>query len=455
MDQEIWDQLCARLRSYVNPSEFQTWFEPLSMKIEGEQLVLLVPNHFFAQWIQDRYQQVVLEAIRQTTGSPMSLSFETTQDLTPVVHSISSNERNQPISLLNQRYKFNNFVVGPCNELAFAASQAVACEPGKQYNPLFLFGGAGLGKTHLLIAAGNEIIERFPGKRVQYCSSEMFANELIQAVRFDSIAAFRDRYRMVDCLLLDDVHFISGRERTQEEFFHTFNSLFDAGKQIILTSDKMPRDIASLEKRLTSRFEWGLLADMQPPDKETMVAILLKKAAEKGIDLSREVAFMLASQPESNVRVLEGYLNRVVAVSRFQQCEVTPDLVNRIMGPLVGERKVTIDEIIKAVAAHYGVQESDIKGSRKTRDITVPRQVAMYLSRNLTGASFPEIGKAFGNKDHSTVVKGVQKIKRQLGTDHDLAARVRALDWSLRERGKSRDSWLEIGGDKKSGELGG
>ena len=358
----------------------------------------------------------------------------------------SDTEARQPTSILNQRYKFNNFVVGPCNELAFAACQAVASDPGKQYNPLFIFGGAGLGKTHLLIAAGNEIMERFPGRRVHYCSSEIFGNELIQAVRFDSIAAFRERYRMVDCLLLDDVHFISGRERTQEEFFHTFNALFEAGKQIMVTSDKMPRDIASLEKRLCTRFEWGLLADMQPPDKETMVAILLKKASEKGMDLSREVAFMLASQPESNVRVLEGYLNRVVAVSRFQQCEVTADLVNRIMGPLLGERKITVEEVIKAVAAHYGVQEADLKGSRKTREVTVPRQVAMYLARNLTGSSFPEIGKAFGNKDHSTVVKGVQKIKKQLGSDHEMAGRVRALDWSLRERGKNSQPWLSDGG---------
>jgi chromosomal replication initiator protein len=338
-----------------------------------------------------------------------------------------------PPTPLSPAYSFDTFVVGPCNELAHAACLAVAEHPGRLYNPLVIFGAAGLGKTHLLNATGNRLAGRRPGGRLVYCSCEAFTNELIQAVRFDGVAAFREKYRQVDGLLLDDLQFLAGRERTQEEFFHTFNALYEAGKQIILTSDQMPRDIPGLEKRLQTRFEWGLLTDLQPPDEETKVAILQKKAAEQGVDLSRQVCSHLAGQPESNVRVLEGYLTRVIAVSRFQEVEITLDLVERVVRPLVGERRVELEQVLSAVAGHYGLKVGDLKGSKKTREITRPRQVAMYLARRLTSCSFPQIGRALGNKDHSTVVKGVKRLSEEMSADPDLAARVRSLERLLRE----------------------
>jgi chromosomal replication initiator protein len=277
------------------------------------------------------------------------------------------------------------------------------------------------------------MVNENPGAKVHYCSAESFTNELLQAVRFDGIASFQEKYRQVDCLLIDDVQFLAGRERTQEEFFHTFNVLYNAGRQIILSSDKMPKDIPGLEKRLRTRFEWGLMADLQPPDEETKAVILQRKAAERGLELSRKVASFLAHQPESNVRVLEGYLTRVIAISSFQGVEVTLDLVKRVVGPLVSERQVSIEDVLAAVASHFGIKVSDLKGSRKNREVSQPRQVAMYLARRLTRHSFPEIGRAFGGKDHSTVVKGVKKIETILRENPELAERVRLVERSLME----------------------
>jgi len=433
------------LKASLGEQEYQTWFAPARLRLEDEAAVLEVPNRFFAQWIKERYQGVVERALAAACGSashplrlevcPGALPFappvEAASPVTapsPPPPAIST----QP-EPLNPRYTFDSFVVGPCNELAHAACQAVAEQPGRQYNPLFIFGGAGLGKTHLLIAAGNHMRRLNSGISVHYTTCEDFTNELIRAVRFDGIQNFKAKYRQVDCLLLDDIQFIAGRERTQEELFHTFNALFEAGKQIIVTSDKMPREIPSLEKRLRTRFEWGLLADMQPPDPETKVAILQKKAAEKGISLPKRVAFFLARQPETNVRVLEGYLTRLMAVSRFSGQEITEELVKRVLGPMVGERRVEVEEVIRAVAAHFGVKVSDLKGGRKTRDISLPRQVAMFLARQLTSASFPSIGKSLGGKDHSTVVKGVKKIKALIKKDPELRQRILALQRSLQE----------------------
>jgi chromosomal replication initiator protein len=431
---ELWQEVCQRLRSSLPPAEYQTWIEPLGLRLEGEgRVVVEVPNRFYAQWIQERHLGRLTRALAESLGGPPRLSFaEAAAQARPLAAAPAPAPAPAP-NPLSQAYSFDTFVVGPCNELAHAASLAVAEHPGTLYNPLVIFGAAGLGKTHLLNATGNHISGRLPGRRLVYCSSEAFTNELIQAVRFDGVAAFREKYRQVDGLLLDDLQFLAGRERTQEEFFHTFNALYEAGKQIILTSDKMPRDIPGLEKRLQTRFEWGLLTDLQPPDQETKVAILQKKAAEQGVDLSRQVCFYLASQPESNVRVLEGYLTRVVAVSRFQGVEITLELVKRVVSPMVGERQLELEQVVAAVAGHYGVKVADLKGSKKTRDITRPRQVAMYLARRLTAASFPRIGKALGNKDHSTVVKGVKRLGREMASDPDLAERVRSLERLLRE----------------------
>ncbi len=451
----LWAEIIQRLRAGMNAHEFETWFRPLGFRLDEDQAVLLVPNHFYSEWIRERYQESLARAITKAVGPGVGLAFELSdgpvetappdaQTMEPMDMEAAEPE---PVSPLAPRYTFDNFVVGPCNELAHAACQAVSDHPGRQYNPLFIFGAAGLGKTHLLTAVGNHILKRFSGYKVVYCSTEAFTNELLQAVRFDGISTFRDKYRQVDSLLLDDIQFLAGRERTQEEFFHTFNALYETGKQIILTSDKMPRDIPGLEKRLRTRFEWGLLTDLQVPDEETKVAILQAKAAEHGVDLSRQVCFFLAHQPESNVRVLEGYLTRIIAVSNFQGVEVTLDLVRRVVGPMLAERQVSLDDVMGTVARHYGIKVADIKSSRKTRDVTHPRQVAMYLARKLTRASFPEIGRAFGNKDHSTVVKGVKKLDRVLQEDPEEAERVRSLERILREGSISAETRRINGGE--------
>ncbi|MCA1906665.1 MAG: chromosomal replication initiator protein DnaA [Desulfarculus sp.] len=435
----LWREARQRLRASLGQKDFETWLDPVRLRLDENRAVLQVPNRFFASWIRERYWQSVSQALSQSAGTDLELGLEISQmeeverEAAPVLPLRPVAQVNEP-PLLNPLYTFDSFVVGKCNELAFAACKAVADQPGRQYNPLFIFGGPGLGKTHLITAVGNEILKRQPGAVIHYGSAEGLSNELIQAIRFDGLARFQEKYRQVDCLLLDDIHFLAGRERTQEEFFHTFNALYQSGKQIVVTSDKMPKEIPGLEKRLRTRFEWGLLVDLQPPDEETKVAILQKKAAERGLDLAHRVAHFLARQPEANVRVLEGYLTRVIAISSFQQVEVTLDLVQRVVGPLVSERQVSIDDVLSAVAQQYGVKVADLKGSRKTRDVSLPRQVAMYLARRLTRASFPEIGRSFGGKDHSTVVKGVKRIQELLRENPELAEQVRVAERALTER---------------------
>lgn len=435
----LWREARQRLRASLGQKDFETWLDPVKLRLDENRAVLQVPNRFFASWIRERYWHSVSQALSQSAGADLELGLEISQveeadnAAVPTVPLRPVAQFNEP-PVLNPLYTFDSFVVGKCNELAFAACKAVADQPGRQYNPLFIFGGPGLGKTHLITAVGNEVLKRQPGAVIHYGSAEGLSNELIQAIRFDGLARFQEKYRQVDCLLLDDIHFLAGRERTQEEFFHTFNALYQAGKQIVVTSDKMPKEIPGLEKRLRTRFEWGLLVDLQPPDEETKVAILQKKAAERGLDLAHRVAHFLARQPEGNVRVLEGYLTRVIAISSFQQVEVTLELVQRVVGPLVSERQVSIDDVLSAVAQQYGVKVADLKGSRKTRDVSLPRQVAMYLARRLTRASFPEIGRSFGGKDHSTVVKGVKRIQELLRENPELAEQVRVAERALTER---------------------
>ena len=448
---EVWLGASQQLRSLVSSQEYDTWFSPLDLRLEDDaRAVVLVPNRFYAEWIGDRYRSLLEHALSQAAGQSLRLEFEVSlaQEVAPAARPRPLAPVARPLlaATLNPRYTFDTFVVGNCNELARAACLAVAEQPGRQYNPLFIFGGAGLGKTHLLGAVGNQFLLHKPGGLVHYGSAEGFTNELIQAIRFDGIARFQEKYRQVDCLLLDDIQFLAGRDRTQEEFFHTFNALHQSGKQIVVTSDKMPKDIPGLEKRLRTRFEWGLMVDLQPPDEETKIAILQKKALERGLELSRKVAGFLAKQPEGNIRVLEGYLTRIIAISTFQGVEITLDLVKRVVGPLISERQVSIDEVLSTVASQFGLKVSDIKGSRKTREVSQPRQVAMYLARRLTRCSFPEIGRFFGGKDHSTVVKGVKKIEGLLKDHPDLAEKVRSTERLLVEGGVAGAARLKDGG---------
>ena len=316
------------------------------------------------------------------------------------------------------RYTFDRFVVGSSNQFAHAASLAVASQPGNAYNPLFIYGGVGLGKTHLLHAIGNQILSR-GGMQVFYLSAETFIYDLIDSIRYEKMSEFHNRYRSMDVLLLDDVQFMAGKERTQEEFFHTFNALYQSQKQMVVTSDKVPKDIPELEERLRSRFEWGLIADIQPPDMETRVAILNKKAGLESVDLPGDVSLFLASHIHSNVRVLEGSLTKLRAFSELSGQEITIDMCKNVLKDVLGEKKtsITIEEVIKAVCRHYNIRASDLKSPKRSKQIALARQVAMFLCRELTSDSFPEIGSRFGGKDHSTVIHSVNKIEGLLKQD--------------------------------------
>jgi len=431
---DLWLRVSKQLKALIKPQDYHTWIEPLKLEMEPSRVVFLVPNQFFRDWLLEKYQPLLDQVLTSELGRAMPVVFALAPE-GPFFPSEADRPEKAAKSVgnLNPRYNFRTFVVGSCNELAHAACLAVAEQPGKAYNPLFIFGGSGLGKTHLLNAVGNQILEKYPSFRVQYSSTEAFTNDLIQAIRFDGVPRFQEKYRQVDCLLLDDIQFITGRERTQEELFYTFNSLFEEGKQIILTSDQKPRDIPGLEKRLCSRFEWGLLTDLQAPDLETKLAILQKKSVEMGVLLSQEVAFYLAGQPEANVRVLEGYLVRLKAAYQLGNQNLSLEAVQKIVGPLVEPKKVGLDEVFTAVTTHYGITLADLKGPRKNRAVSLPRQVAMYLARRLTRSSYPDIGRALGGKDHSSVVKGVNKIKDLLAADPFLAQTLKNMEKTILE----------------------
>ncbi|MFC2074946.1 chromosomal replication initiator protein DnaA, partial [Bdellovibrionota bacterium] len=331
---------------------------------------------------------------------------------------------------LNPKYNFDTFVVGSSNQFAHAAAYAVAEQPGKAYNPLFIFGGVGLGKTHLLNAIGNHILKKNPAKRIFYVSSEKFMNELINSIRYEKMEQFRKKYRdSIDVLLMDDIQFIAGKERTMEEFFHTFNSLYGSRKQIVVTSDKFPKDIEGLEERLRTRFGWGLIADIQAPEMETRVAILKNKAEIDDIYLPDDVAIFLASNIKSNIRELEGSLIRIGAFSSLTGMEISVDLTKEVLKNIIKdkEREVTIESIQKAVVHFFDIKLADMRGKKKLRVLSVPRQIAMYLCREYTEKSFPDIGKAFGGKDHSTVIHAVNKIERALKEDLTLKQQVDAI----------------------------
>jgi chromosomal replication initiator protein len=338
-------------------------------------------------------------------------------------------QADQGKSKLNPKYTFENFVVGPNNNLAHAAAVAVAESPGKAYNPLFIYGGVGLGKTHLMQAVGHSVAKRFPNLKIEYVSTETFTNELINAIREDRMAEFRERYRSVDLLLVDDIQFIAGKERTQEEFFHTFNALFEAHKQIILSSDRPPKDILTLEARLRSRFEWGLITDIQPPDLETRIAILKMNAEQRGLRIGEDVLEYIARQVTSNIRELEGALMRVVAYASLNGVELTRQVAAKALSDIFAPRDVEVDpqEIVRVVAEHFGLRPEDLVGGGRRKEVVLPRQMAMFLVRELTRASLPEIGQLFGGRDHTTVLYAIQKVQELSESDREVQAILRAL----------------------------
>jgi chromosomal replication initiator protein len=416
MSHSFWSLLQRQLQKQLDPEEFATWFRPLKVGDEDPQrLVLVAPNSRFLHTLEESYRPMVDRAVAGLAGSAFEVLFSLEDGEAPTDEPIATT------SAFNPKYLFANFVEGKGNEFALAAARRVAENPSLSYNPLFVYGGVGLGKTHLLHAIGHELQRSRPQLRILYLPAETFVNELINSIRFDRMPAFRERYRTIDVLMIDDVQFIANKERTQEEFFHTFNTLYTSQKQIILTSDAPPRSIPTLEERLRSRFEWGLIADIQPPDLETKMAILQGKASLEDVQLPKEVAEFIAQQVKSNIRELEGHLNRVIAYASLTAKPFSLALARETLKDILPEegKKPAAAEIIKFVARHYDLKVSEIKSKSNSRQIVIPRQVAMYLCKKLTDLSFPEIGKLFNDKHHSTVMYSCETVQKKRETDSD------------------------------------
>lgn len=434
--QELWDNTLYSLREKLETHQFDHWFKPIVCEAVTEsEIVLKVPDRFFSEWLQDNYLELLRSELRQHASREMDVRFTYTKEGAQKGTGATSRV-SQPESTfrLDPRYTFDSFVVGASNQFAHAACAAVAEDPGQNYNPLFIYGGVGLGKTHLLHAIGNTIRTNNPSARIQYIASEDYINDLITSIRSDRMQEFRAKYRKAcDVLLVDDIQFIAGKDRTQIEFFHTFNSLYAEHKQIVVTSDRFPQEMAGLEERLKSRFQWGLIADVQPPELETRVAILTAKATQEGIELSEDVAMFLGNHVKSNVRELEGCLIRLAAHSRLNRVPIDLSMTRAVLKDLLTDPgpTVTVPQVQKLVANFFNVTVSDLKGPRRHRAIALPRMIAMFLSRRHTPCSFPEIGRRFGNRDHSTVISAVKKIDRLSGSDEHVKRALREIERSL------------------------
>jgi chromosomal replication initiator protein len=434
-----WSQVLTRIEQIVDRTEYDTWLAPTRfLGQKGDTLDVAVPSQRHVDEIRERFGARIRGVLNEISPERVQIHFiidsSVIDDLSPASTSVSVRD-DMPSALFNPRYRFDSFVVGNSNQLAYAASKSISENPSGSFNPLFIYGGAGLGKTHLIQAIGQQMRESRPNSRVAYMSADTFVTELITSIRYDRMAPFRERYRSLDALLLDDIQFIAGKERTQEEFFHTFNALYESQKQIVFTSDRPPKEIPTLEERLRSRFEWGLTADIQPPDLETKVAILRKKAEDKGLDLPQEVALFLAERVRSNVRELEGHLNKIAVFASLAGKAVTIDLTKEALKDVLSkeDKPVSAPEILRVVAAHYGLKASDLKQKSNAQTIAFPRQVAMYLCKELTDLSYPEIGKVFSErssekgKHHSTVMYSVQQIKKKIDNDQQFARTVDSL----------------------------
>src|ERR1051325_4614269 len=431
MDSSIWDQILSRVETKVNRHSFSTWFKPTAFVEDGgRSITVRVPNTLFKDWLTKHYSVVLSEALAEVRRSESSLVFVAEPGaamLPPEVPVPTAADVDDPAQSeqtpagLNPRYTFDTFIVGPSNQFAHAACRAVAEAPSRSYNPLFIYGGVGLGKTHLMHAVGQFVLEHDRTLKLTYISSERFMNEMINAVRYDRILDFRERYRTVDILLVDDIQFVSGKKGTQTEFFHTFNALYDAQKQIVLSSDRPPHESPALEERLRSRFEWGLIADIQPPDVETKVAILKRKAEAEAVPLPDSVAMYIAGRIKSNIRELEGSLIRLIAYASLPGRDISLELTQEVLKNVIDsdDKAVTIDTIQKFVSDYYQLKFGELKSKNNSKSIALPRQIAMYLCKNLTHASLPEIGRSFGGKHHSTVIHSIKKVEEMRKTEAD------------------------------------
>ncbi|HOQ36799.1 MAG TPA: chromosomal replication initiator protein DnaA [Acetivibrio sp.] len=435
---EIWQKTLGLLKNELTEISYNTWIKTIDpLSIDLNTINLAVPADFNKGILESRYKDLIKNAIKQATYKEYEINF--------VVPSLDNMEKikkqsektsgeDTTVSILNPKYTFDTFVIGNSNRFAHAAALAVAEAPGKAYNPLFIYGGVGLGKTHLMHAIGHYILNQNSSQRVLYVSSEKFTNELINAIKDNKNEEFRSKYRNIDVLLIDDIQFIAGKERTEEEFFHTFNALYEANKQIIISSDKSPKEITSLEDRLRSRFEWGLTADMQAPDLETRIAILRKKAQLENLDVPNEIIVFIADKIASNIRELEGALNKVIAYSSLTQNEITLELANEALKDVLSANKtkvlncVTIQEV---VARYFDIRPEDFKSKKRTRDIAYPRQIAMFLCRDLTDMSLPKIGEGFGGRDHTTVIHACEKIQADLESNSETRRAISEIKRNL------------------------
>ena len=436
----LWNQCKEELKNRVNKSNYEIWLDPISLVSVDEKFITIsVPNNYYIDRINKDYlkllEEIVIDIFKKNIGVNLISNGET-GEFAVKDNIIKKEKRERVVSTthitgLNSKYTFDNFIVGNCNQFAHAAAKAVA-ESSITYNPLFIYGDVGLGKTHLMQATGNFILNNSK-KRVLYVTSEIFVNDLITSIQHNKMTSFREKYRSLDVLFVDDVHFIAGKEHSQEEFFHTFNTLFELHKQIILSSDKYPREIPRLVERLKSRFEWGLIADIQPPELETRIAILKRKAEENGIDLPQDVAEFIANRVKSNIRELEGCLSRITAVSSLKGKEISLLLAEDSFRDIfkAREKAISTNDIQRAVAEYFNVRVTDLRSKKRERNISLPRQVAMHLCKELTNLSLEDIGKSFGGKDHSTVIHAQKKIEKICKENNEISTAIKQIKKSL------------------------
>ncbi|MGA9290566.1 MAG: chromosomal replication initiator protein DnaA [Anaerobacillus sp.] len=438
---DLWQQALSEIEKKLSKPSFETWLKSTSAnRMEGDTIIITAPNEFARDWLESRYSSLITETLLELTGSELKAKFIIPQNQSDADLDLEQSMKKKPKanpaqdehpqSVLNSKYTFDTFVIGSGNRFAHAASLAVAEAPAKAYNPLFIYGGVGLGKTHLMHAIGHYVIEHNPNAKVVYLSSEKFTNEFINSIRDNKTVNFRNKYRNVDVLLIDDIQFLAGKEQTQEEFFHTFNALHEESKQIVISSDRPPKEIPTLEDRLRSRFEWGLITDITPPDLETRIAILRKKAKAEGLDIPNEVMLYIANQIDTNIRELEGALIRVVAYSSLINQDMNADLAAEALKNIIPSSKprvITIHDIQTVIGDQFSVKLEDFAAKKRTKSVAFPRQIAMYLSRELTDFSLPKIGEEFGGRDHTTVIHAHEKISKLVDSDQGFQKKLQDI----------------------------
>lgn len=442
---DLWNNVLASIEKKISKPSYDTWLKSTKAhSLQGDMLIITAPNEFARDWLEQRYSPLISGTLTEITGEELAVKFIIPQNKSEDEPSLPNpakkekQEDEQPelsFNMLNQKNTFDTFVIGSGNRFAHAASLAVAEAPAKAYNPLFIYGGVGLGKTHLMHAIGHYVLEHNPSAKVVYLSSEKFTNEFINSIRDNKAIDFRNKYRKVDVLLIDDIQFLAGKESTQEEFFHTFNTLHEENKQIVISSDRPPKEIPTLEDRLRSRFEWGLITDITPPDLETRIAILRKKAKADGLDIPNEAMLYIANQIDSNIRELEGALIRVVAYSSLINKDINADLAAEALKDIIPSSKpkvITIHDIQKVVGEFYSIKLEDFSAKKRTKSIAFPRQIAMYLSRELTDFSLPKIGEEFGGRDHTTVIHAHEKISKLVQSDPQFQKQLNEINELLK-----------------------